>query len=147
MPIQTINTPDNESIGRMIACIYELAEGGEPEIMRAYSLFYTIAEQILPFMNKTRTVTMPTPVIAAVKYIDENYTRIASVAQIAQACYISESRLYHLFREYLGTSPISYLNNMRIQSAMEMLKTPTCRFRLSQKSSTSIPSIISEKHL
>ncbi len=122
MPIQMITTTDNDSIGRMIAAIYQLADGDESEIMRAYSLFYSIAEQILPCMNKTHSVVMPAPLIAAVKYIDENYVRIASVAQIAQACYISESRLYHLFREFLGTTPISYLNNLRIQTAMEMLR-------------------------
>ena len=61
---------------------------------------------------------------AALTYIEENYTTISSVQQIAAACYISEPRLYHLFKEHMNTTPISYLNHLRIHSAVELLANP-----------------------
>lgn len=122
MPIQKIETRDNAAIGRMIASIYELSECGEVEALRAFSLFYSIAELLRPFMSTVYVPPMPTAMHKALKYIEENHSTIQSVAEIAQYCFISESRLYHLFKEHLGTTPISYLNNIRVQAAMELLK-------------------------
>lgn len=68
----------------------------------------------------------PTPPLqdaleTALIYIEEHCTDDFSIADIARLCGMSESRLYHTFREATGTSPIEYKNRERIRRAMEML--------------------------
>ena len=35
---------------------------------------------------------------------------------------MSESTLYHLFRRYLGTTPVNYRNELRIERSLELLE-------------------------
>jgi transcriptional regulator GlxA family with amidase domain len=67
---------------------------------------------------------LPETLQTAIAFIEANYTTVTSVREIATACFVSESRLYHLFKEHLNTSPISYLNYIRIYAAMELLANP-----------------------
>ena len=57
----------------------------------------------------------------ALFYIEAHCTEEFSVADVARKCGLSESRLYHCFREVTGTSPIEYKNRERIRRAIEML--------------------------
>ena len=45
-----------------------------------------------------------------------------SVADLAKACCVSESTIYHLFQRELGQTPVSFLNSIRINVAIEQLE-------------------------
>jgi AraC-like DNA-binding protein len=54
-------------------------------------------------------------------FIEQNCTRDLSVAEIAAAFRMSPSRLYELFRERLGTSPMSFAHERRMDLAERLL--------------------------
>ncbi len=124
MKLQRIEGAPNEEIGALIRKMCACAEEGDAGHLQAFGLFYQMVAMILPYMKAASTQNLPQPLQNAVAYIEANYTTITSVHEIASACFLSESRLYHLFREHLNISPISYLNNMRVHAAVELLSNP-----------------------
>ena len=124
MSIQRIEGVDNEGIRKLIEQMCLLTVNGDADQLHAFGVFYKLLSMVLPFMKNNESCVLPQPLQAAVAYIETNYATISSVKEIASACFLSESRLYHLFREYLDTSPISYLNNIRVHAAIELLANP-----------------------
>ena len=57
-----------------------------------------------------------------VKYINENYSSINSIEEIAEQFYISKYHLCRLFNQNLGVGLITYLNTIKIRKASELLK-------------------------
>lgn len=57
-----------------------------------------------------------------VQYINENYSRITSIDQVADTFYLSKFYLCRLFAKELGVSMISYLNMIRIRAACAMIE-------------------------
>ncbi len=57
-----------------------------------------------------------------VQYINENYSRITAIEQIAERFYLSKFYLCRLFTKELGVSLISYLNMIKIRAACAMLE-------------------------
>ncbi len=60
----------------------------------------------------------------AVGFIEANYHRRITVADMAAVCYITPHYLSNLFRSELGTSPRGYLLNIRMKRAAELLLIP-----------------------
>lgn len=56
-------------------------------------------------------------------YIDSNFELNLSVADISKHFAISESSLRRKFRSYLNSSPIEYINQIKIEKAKELLNT------------------------
>lgn len=61
-------------------------------------------------------------VLAAIKFIQFNYSHDISVDDIAQAVGVSRSHLYRVFMSNVGQSPIDYLTSYRISEACSLLK-------------------------
>ena len=61
-------------------------------------------------------------VLAAIKYIQFNYSHDISVDDIAKAVGVSRSHLYRVFMSNVGQSPIDYLTNYRVGEACSLLK-------------------------
>jgi AraC family transcriptional regulator, arabinose operon regulatory protein len=57
----------------------------------------------------------------AVAYMLEHFAGDLDADSIARECNLSTSRFAHLFRETTGTSPLRYLESLRIWKAQEML--------------------------
>ena len=57
-----------------------------------------------------------------VQYINENYSKIATIDQIADTFYLSKFYLCRLFAKELGVSLISYLNMIKIRAACAMIE-------------------------
>lgn len=56
-------------------------------------------------------------------YIQDHYMEPVTNAQLAQMVCLSEDRFGHLFREGVGKPPLQYINEMRLKSALNLLKT------------------------
>ena len=57
----------------------------------------------------------------AVCYIKRNLTEKISVPQLAEIEGLSESRFYAVFKEKIGSTPIEYINSLRIERACNLL--------------------------
>lgn len=89
--------------------------------LEAYSLFYRLLKHLLPCMER-RNVVFDKTLALAMEYITSNFGSDFSVGEVAKACCVSESALYHLFQKTLGTTPIRFLNSIRINVAIEYLE-------------------------
>ena len=62
-----------------------------------------------------------TQIKPAVDFIEINYDRPLTLADVAKAAYLSISRLAHLFKEQMGITIIDYLTDVRIGHAKRLL--------------------------
>mgnify|MGYP000732582511 CR=1 FL=1 len=117
--------PRENSCSETIYNIY-LARGPEPQceaLMTGY--LYLFMAQL---MKEAREAMPNTPssssqyVLAAIKYIQFNYSHDISVDDIAKAVGVSRSHLYRVFMSNVGQSPIDYLTGYRISEACSLLK-------------------------
>jgi len=65
-----------------------------------------------------RKVTQIRP---AINYIDANFDKLITLAEVARASHLSVSRLAHLFKEQMGITIIDYLTSVRIERAKQLL--------------------------
>ena len=93
--------------------------------LEAYSLFYKLLQKLLTQMVQSNISTDKTLQIA-IEYITENWNQNFSVGDLAKKCCVSESTLYHLFQKELGQTPISLLNSIKINIAIEYLENSSC---------------------
>jgi len=89
--------------------------------LQAYSLFYGLLQDFLPNMRQSELFPDPN-LQKAIIYIMENWDREFSMAQVAEECAISESKLYHMFQKQLGQTPVSFLNSIKINYAISYLE-------------------------
>lgn len=58
----------------------------------------------------------------AVDYIHTHYTtELLSVASLAEMCHMSPENFRSLFRIFYGTSPVKYINHLKMTRATELI--------------------------
>lgn len=58
----------------------------------------------------------------AISYISRNYTSKLTVKELASVCGFSQSYFMSIFKQHTGMSCITYINQVKIESAKELLK-------------------------
>ena len=116
---------DPQGVREALYNIY-LSRGTEPQceaLMTGY--LYLFMAQLM----KEARDALPNPgssssqyVLAAIKFIQFNYSHDISVDDIAKAVGVSRSHLYRVFMANVGQSPIDYLTGYRISEACSLLK-------------------------
>ncbi len=101
--------------------ISELLSMGQLEILEAYSRFYQLLKTVI-VKTKQSNITFDKTLQSAVEYLTDNWDKSVSVASLAKKCCVSESTIYHLFQKELGQTPISFLNSIKINIAMDHLE-------------------------
>lgn len=86
---------------------------------KAVSEFYKLYSELFPFIEFSDTY--PSTLAEAIKFIEINFREDFSVSKLAAHCFISESRLYCLFKEYLNTTPIHFRTELRCAEAAKLL--------------------------
>ena len=116
--LPSLSTPSTLAAIRRI----EAGLAGNTEAqLRAMSEFYALYAEVIPLLS-VNPKTKGNPILAAATgYIGEHFAEDFSVSDLASACSISESRLYHLFQEEMHISPIGYRNEIRINRAISLL--------------------------
>lgn len=71
--------------------------------------------EILISQSKSRRISK------ACKYIEENISRKISLSEVAKLVNMSDSAFSHFFKKKTGISFITYLNNMRVAKACDLL--------------------------
>lgn len=125
--LQRIEPLSNAQTQASLERLYALLQSDEPASqLRAFALFYEFYAQALPLLKPADRALYPPQIAEALLFIERNFCRQLSVRQIADACYLSQSRLFALFRLFLGTTPVGYLNALRIEKAAGQLRVPAC---------------------
>lgn len=100
--------------------------GYEFEVRHALSrLIYLLATHHPPMQNRPseKALRNGERIKAMLQYIQEHYFEELNTAQIAESAMISESECLRCFRSTIGTTPIQYVKQFRIQKAAELLLT------------------------
>ncbi len=117
--LQKLGEADNKTI-EIFNQIKQNLNGDLKEWLSAYSLFYTVLSEHLPNMKSRKKLNID--LCRATDYITTHYTEDISVKDIAKANGMSESKLYHLFQSQLGQTPITYLNALKVNLAIQHLE-------------------------
>lgn len=55
------------------------------------------------------------------QYIDEHFTEKIQISELSELIHVCDDRLIRLFKQVTGETPIEYIMNLRIESAIKML--------------------------
>ena len=111
----------SEEIKTDILQISDTLSKGGLDVLEAYSRFYKLLQTVVTAL-KPSTIVIDSTLQSAIEYITEIWDKDFSVADIAKKCCVSESTLYHLFQRNLGQTPMSFVNSVRINIAIEYLE-------------------------
>ncbi len=114
-----------EEMRESILAISRLLSDEQADALEAYARFYRLLQSVVVKM-KPSDVAFDKTLQTAIEYITCHFHTDFSVADLARACCVSESTVYHLFRRELGQTPIAFLNSIRINVAIEHLENGSC---------------------
>ena len=106
--------------GALSAMLAEYAEGNVPLVAsRLCHLLFGIASApngytMAPFSDRR--------IGQIVRYINEHYSEITDIEQIAERFFISKYHLCRTFNKNLGLPLVSYLNTIKIRAAAELMQ-------------------------
>jgi two-component system response regulator YesN len=81
----------------------------------------TALNEFIELVYSSQDARKITQIRPAINYIDANYDKPITLADIARASHLSISRLAHLFKEQMGITIIDYLTSVRIERAKQLL--------------------------
>lgn len=90
--------------------------------IEALGLYYTFYAKAFPLLEEAKAQKYSPVLVKAIQHIEQNYTENLSISDLAAICFVSESRLHHIFTEKLGTTPIKYRNQIRVERAAHDLR-------------------------
>lgn len=77
--------------------------------------------EFIELVYSSQDARKATQIRPAINYIDANFDKQISLAEVAKASYLSVSRLAHIFKEQMGITIIDYLTSVRIDRAKQLL--------------------------
>jgi len=77
--------------------------------------------EFIELVYSSQDARKTTQIRPAINYIEANFDKPITLAEIARASHLSVSRLAHLFKEQMGITPIDYVTQVRIERAKELL--------------------------
>lgn len=123
--LQRIDGVDTDAFLGKLDSVRKYIVSGGFERLKAYGAFYELYADVLGLLTLAETQnTALENVKNVIDYIDLHSEKEFTVKQLAQICHLSESRLYALFHQAMGRSPIAYRNSVRIRKAMNLLAEP-----------------------
>ncbi len=92
---------------------------------RGLDLCFNILEKMLLWLEAANPRVHPPAqdprILGVTQYMAANYHRKLTVPHLAARCNLSPSRFAHLFREVTGTSPMKYLEAIRMEHVERLL--------------------------
>ncbi len=67
-------------------------------------------------------IETPSMILKMTLYIQHNYTKPITLASIAQEFGLSKQYIIRIFKKHLGMTVTKYINNMRLEHSLELLK-------------------------
>jgi len=81
----------------------------------------TALNEFIELVYTSQDAKKVTQITPAINYIDANYDKSITLAEIAKTSHLSGSRLAHIFKEQMGITIIDYLTSVRIERAKQLL--------------------------
>lgn len=92
-------------------------------LQEIYDFFVHCYQQIKEYQNKNQYESFSVPVHTAIEYMKKNLSdNNLTIDQIAEATYLSSSRLSVLFKKETGQTVNDYLTDLRISHAIHLLE-------------------------
>ena len=116
-------TAEGEARPRIVAALHRSARAGRGALTRAELFAVNALEEALLWCD-TQNLLAPRVderLLRVVDHIDAHLSEPLDVHRLAGVVHLSASRLTHLFREHLGTSPQRYVERQRITRAAQLL--------------------------
>lgn len=120
--LQRVDAMSIPETGARVEEIFRFFAGDRVSRVRAVGLYYGFYADILPHLQAEPTVNHHPALLEAIAHIESHYTEHFDVGRLAAAVCLSESRLHHLFKNELGTTPGRYHNQLRIERAAAALR-------------------------
>lgn len=116
-------TADGEVHRRIVAALHRSARAGRGALARAELFAVNALEEALLWCDTQNRLGTRTDerLLRVIDHVDAHLSEPLDVARLAGVVHLSASRLTHLFREHLGTSPQRYLERQRMIRAMQLL--------------------------
>lgn len=93
---------------------YQLAVKGH-----LFLMFYTLSSEgissVLPDRKRLDKIK------AVISYVEEHYAQTITIEEMAAICFFSKSYFMKFFRESMGMSFVTYLNDYRLEAAAKLL--------------------------
>jgi AraC-like DNA-binding protein/mannose-6-phosphate isomerase-like protein (cupin superfamily) len=93
---------------------------GAKELLR--SLMQAVTILLVRILDHERRAEPLSLALQVKAYIEQNFVRDLSLAELAQLVHVSPFHLGHLFKEECGQAPIQYLIQCRIEEAKRLLR-------------------------
>jgi len=104
---------------RNLAYVNKVMQIGNQEDLCAW--ISTALNEFIELVYSSQDARKITQISPTINYIDANYDKPLTLAEIARASHLSVSRLAHLFKEQMGMTLIDYVTAVRIERAKELL--------------------------
>ena len=109
--------------GELFVEIYRLfATEDRRNKIRALGKYYDFYADVLPYLCPEPPRKYNPALLQALEYIEKNAHLDYEMEELAAYCCLSESRLYHVFKSQLGTTPVRFRNELRVENAAALLK-------------------------
>lgn len=117
-------TPDERSL------FLRLFDQLSAEYRNGKECFISVAEILRLFVNtakhssgydQIKKDTFSEKTNSVIDFIKNNFSSIADLDEIADACYINKSYMCRLFKKEVGMTVFEYLSNVKIQKACELM--------------------------
>ena len=107
----------------MVAAEAFVAHAAVVIIIEGYLQLF-LAKLLRQYHNRMSEPDYPQHFMQLLSYIDERLVaeELVSIQDLSEHVQLSRSRIFQLFDEYAGQSPISYMNSKRIEQAKQKLK-------------------------
>ncbi len=118
--IDALSTPETEALFRQVFDLF--ATGERVDRVRAIGLYYGFYADVLPHLRAEPPVKHNPALLDAIAYIERHCTEDFAISTLAARVCVSESRLHHLFKRDLDTTPIKLRNEFRVEQAAQALR-------------------------
>jgi len=105
--------------------LFEIAQSlfSHKPIMAIKAKFYRLLTDLSVDLNHANQSPEYKMIINGIRFIEDNYNKKITVKDAADTCFISESYFRKLFFQFMKISPITYIKELRLKKADELLKT------------------------
>ena len=121
IPVQLLPNQDFDELFEMVKTIAKYQASKELEHFYYLSAFYNLCAKLLPSAKFSKTTLQKNNISPAIDYLEKNFTKPCTVADLASLCFLSSSRFFYLFKKLMGCSPITYKNKLAIQKSIQIL--------------------------
>lgn len=107
---------------RLAKNIWQMKKSGYAMKCKAelYNIIYSMQQEYFSGYVQKNKLEIIKP---AVEYIHKNYAKeLISIAGLSKMCGITPEYLRKIFKSFYGTAPLSYINNLKISRAKELLE-------------------------